>query len=437
MELEIWLRLVPSLAVLVVFAGLVWVVDRIIQERMDPGATRSMIKGMIVLFLALFAVITFVLMLPVSASMRENILKVGGLVLTGVLAFSSTTIIRDAAAGTAMRFFSPFKRGDYLEAGEHFGRVTEVGLMHTELQTRDRSLVTLSNAALLSDSFTTIPSSGSVISTTVSLGYDVSHRRIEEAMLEAAASVGLEDAFVHVLELNDFSVTYRAAGLLEDIDHLLTKRSDFRRAVLDHLHEAGIEIVSPLFQNQRRYAEDRQFIPSPSATGTGGVPSGSHTEEVVFAKALEAKKAEDIQEMINQLNERLETLQEASGDERVEREIERMQVRLEALKDRKQAVEEEIKQDEESAESGEDEAESTVEDQPGEETSEVVLFEKALEAEGAEKLTAHIDELQARKEELQSGDGEAPGEEIDSIEQKLEVLRERKQQLEEDLNQKD
>ena len=47
----------------------------------------------------------------------------------------------------------------------------------------------------------------------------------------------LKDPFVQVLDLGDFSVTYRVAGLLEDTKRLLTFRSRLRVAMLDCLHK--------------------------------------------------------------------------------------------------------------------------------------------------------------------------------------------------------
>jgi small-conductance mechanosensitive channel len=62
---------------------------------------------------------------------------------------------------------------------------------------------------------------------------------------------GLQNPFVQIKELGDFSISYRIAGFLPDVKHILTSRSDLRKLVVDMLHGDGIEIVSPNFMNQR------------------------------------------------------------------------------------------------------------------------------------------------------------------------------------------
>jgi small-conductance mechanosensitive channel len=72
---------------------------------------------------------------------------------------------------------------------------------------------------------------------------------------------GLTEPFVFVLELGDFSITYQTAGFLEEVKYLISAESELRECMLDALHRAGIEIVSPTFMNQRQLAAERVFIP--------------------------------------------------------------------------------------------------------------------------------------------------------------------------------
>ena len=70
--------------------------------------------------------------------------SVFGLIVTGALAISSQSIIANAMAGLMLRSSSSFRPGDFIEVADQMGRVTERGLFHTEIQTADRDLVTLS-----------------------------------------------------------------------------------------------------------------------------------------------------------------------------------------------------------------------------------------------------------------------------------------------------
>ena len=122
------------------------------------------------------------------------------------------------------------------------------------IQNEFRDLVTIPNLYLTTHPVTTTRSSGTIVSATVSLGYDVSRTKIEELLLVAAGNTGLQDPFVQILDLGDFSVTYRISGLLTNVKRLLSARTRLRAAMLTALHEAGVEIVSPTFRSLLRMA---------------------------------------------------------------------------------------------------------------------------------------------------------------------------------------
>lgn len=104
-------------------------------------------------------------------------------------------------------------------------------------------------------------SSGTIVSAEVSLGCDVPRQRVAELLQAAARQAGLAEPFVQVRALGDFLVTYRAAGLLDEVASLISTRSRLREAILDSLHAAGIEIVSPNFMNTRAQPEQARIIP--------------------------------------------------------------------------------------------------------------------------------------------------------------------------------
>lgn len=343
----------PSVVSLVVTVLLMIISNFAIRRTLERSLTMDVINGILQGFLGLGGAVVFVLLLPISQPARENILQFGGLILTGVVAFSSTTVIRDAAAGVTLRFISPFTRGDYLSSDDLFGRITEIGVFHTELQTEDRSLVTIMNSNLLSTNFRTIPSSGTLLETTLSIGYDVHHGEIEAALKEAAEALELENPFVHVEELGNYAVTYRVAALLSDVENLLTARSDFRKEVLDAMHRNGIEIVSPNFMNRRDITESDRFIPKTVESGgetDENVPEelleeAEKTTKVVFEKALEAQEAEELDDLLAKLETQIERLKESDA-ENVKESIEEIQSRMEAVEARKERLEEELSQKE-------------------------------------------------------------------------------------------
>jgi hypothetical protein len=240
-----------------------------------------------------------------------------------------------------LRSIRHFRIGDFIRCGDHFGRVTERGLLHTEIQTEDRDLTTLPNLFLISNPMTTVRSSGTIVSATVSLGYDIPRTRVEAALVEAAELAELSDPFVQVLELGDFSVVYRVAGLLTEVKHLLTVRSRLRAKVMDALHGHGIEIVSPSFMNQRVFDPKTEFIPV-AAKLVAEPTDTTVPEAVVFDKADEAESLEKLRatllEVAAQIGE-LKAERKKAEDGDLRQELER---RIDWLGRRQSALEKHI-----------------------------------------------------------------------------------------------
>ncbi len=178
-----------------------------------------------------------------------------------------------------------------------------------------------------------------IVSAEISLGYDVHHGVVEKYLISAAEKCGLEDPHVRVRELGDFSITYRIAGMLREVKLLITTGSDLRKAMLDCLHEAGIEIVSPAFMNQRPLAPEQVFIPQAPASGSKPAPVSTTDapENVIFDKADEAERIENLKDHREQLLSRVKELEadlgkmEDSHKTRARQEIEASNARIKGL----------------------------------------------------------------------------------------------------------
>lgn len=277
-----------------------------------PGAIHRQGLSALLVVVGLLAV---VVTLPIDDSTRGQLLSLIGLLISAAIALSSTTFVGNMMAGVLLRMLRNFRPGDFVRVEGNFGRVSEQGLLHTEIQTEDRDLITLPNLFLVTHPVRVIRPSGTVISADVSLGYDVPRSTVKAALLAAAEAADLTEPFVRIIDLGDFSVSYRAAGILGDVKQLLTSRSLLRARVLDHLHAAGIEIVSPTFMNQRVVPAERIFMPA-----TEGDPKQQDRseeifpEEVIFDKADKAESIEKLRIAHESLAKKVEEL-EARRDE--------------------------------------------------------------------------------------------------------------------------
>ena len=303
-----FLSFVPFLGVVTAAILVLWLVHwLLLGRRPDLGNERKLPRHLFMLGLSLLGLLACVLALPISESSRNQIISLIGIVISGAIAFSSTTIISNLMASLLMRITKPFRVGDFIRVGDHFGRVSERGLFDTEIQTETRELISLPNIYCINNPVVTTLSSGTIISATLSLGYDVHRTRIEELLIRAAENAGLQEAFVHILELGNFSVTYRISGFLTEPKRLISARSALYACVLDTLHAGGIEIMSPTYMNQRQLSPDTSVIP-PSAVTPPPSEQKAAAESIAFDKA---EKAEEIENEKQHLAQEIEALQAA------------------------------------------------------------------------------------------------------------------------------
>ncbi|HOP06517.1 MAG TPA: mechanosensitive ion channel [candidate division Zixibacteria bacterium] len=295
------LSLIPSGIALLVLLVALWIV-RLIIDRSAASKSGSRLRRQVITGLLSFAGLLVIIMVsPLNDNQKGQLLSLIGILLSAAIALSATTFVGNIMAGLMLRAVRNFRPGDFIQVNEHFGRVTERGLFHIEIQTESRDLTTLPNLYLVSNPVKVIRASGTVVSADVSLGYDLAHQEVERCLLKAAEEAGLHEPFVYITDLGDYSVTYRASGLLVEVKQLLSSRSALRQKIMDHLHGAGIEIVSPTFMNQRPLPPDKKFIPTPHRTATRSVPpETSAPEAIVFDKADEAESVEKLRERLEE-----------------------------------------------------------------------------------------------------------------------------------------
>ncbi len=305
-------------------------------------------------------VVLLILQLPIDNEPRGQLMSLLGLLVTAAIALSSTTLLGNAMAGFMLRSIRNFRPGDFIVVDEHRGRVSELGLLRTEIQTERRNLTTFPNLYLVSHPVTVVRASGTFITSNVSLGYDVPREKVEKSLIKAAETAGLTEPFVFVLGLGDFSISYQVAGFLEDVKYLISAESKLRGSMLDSLHQAGIEIVSPTFMNQRQLKPEKIFIPEGSHRAKPKVSQVDeiHPEERMFDKAeiaeSEAKAEERLKEVIAEM-EGLDKERDGKADQAS------AQARFEELSAKRAELEAEILRHKEAKKEDEADGEAEVE----------------------------------------------------------------------------
>ena len=325
----------PAAAIVVVGLALARLINWFVKR--SPEGTSGLLYPLLSWINVSIAVLAIVILLPISDETQGQILSLLGVVLTAVIALSSTTFVANAMAGLMLQATQPFRAGDYIRVNDQFGRVTRRSLVYTQIQTEWRDLTTLPNMLLVNNAVNVLHREGTIIFAEVSIGYDVTYTRVEELMLQAGADAGLEEPFVLVNELLDHAVSYRVCGFLPSIDNLLSARSNLRKTILEQMHGNGVEIVSPSFMNQRQLDPARKIIPEQPVmrTGRGSGATSKAPEAKIVDKALEAASVEELRLNLEKTREELkharEAYKEAAEDQR-----EHLQHAVTALEQREQ-----------------------------------------------------------------------------------------------------
>lgn len=330
---------VPALITAVAVIVVVVVVRLVVRRQSSLSSDRRFRLQVVTLVLSLAGLVAVIMALPLSETAKGQLLSLLGILLSAAIALSSTTFVGNIMAGLMLRAVRNFRPGDFIRVADQFGRVSDLGLFHTEIQTEDRDLTTMPNLFLVTNPVKVIRSDGTVISAEVSLGYDVPHDRVEILLQQAAAHAGLDDPFVYVLDLGDYAVTYRVAGMLREVKHVLSTRSRLRQMMLDELHGAGIEIVSPTFMNQRQVGVGKTFIPDvPPEEGTGHT-ADQVPESIVFDKAEEAESLERVRERYEVIGHTIESLKDRIKDVSSEADRDELEAQVKQLDERRERIE--------------------------------------------------------------------------------------------------
>ncbi|MGA1870636.1 MAG: mechanosensitive ion channel domain-containing protein [bacterium] len=336
----------PTFLVLLLIIISILMAHYIFEKRFEAKPGQRFRYQLITLLLSFIGLIMIILVLPVNDTLRGQILSLIGILLSAAIALSATTFVGNAMAGILLKTVRNFRMGDFIRVGDYFGRVSEQGLFHVEIQTEDRDLTTMPNLYLVTNPVKVIRSSGTIIHAEVSLGYDVARTKIETLLLQAAKAAELKDAFVYVMELGDFSITYRISGLLEEVKQVISARSRLREMVIDTLHEGGVEIVSPNFMNTRAVKEGKMFIPQKEYAYDQNLERPSEEklpETMLFDKAEEAESLEKLREVNEKLSREYDEIKERLKQIEVSTEQEKLKAQMEKIEERKKRIIEYLK----------------------------------------------------------------------------------------------
>ncbi len=315
-----------------------WLLDKYIADKRTLAYQRQLFT----FAASLLGFVVAIAVLPIQGAVRAQMLSLFGILLSIVVAFSSTSLVGNAMAGVMLRSMRGFRAGNFVRFDDVLGRVTGISLYHTEIQLVTRDLVQIPNSVLAQKAVHVTRQSGTFVNSSVSLGYDEPHGNVEAALKRAAEECDLTEVFVIVEQLMDHAIEYRVYGLLEDSSQLVTKTSQLNRSILDTLHQEGMEIASPGLMNQRRYEQDSRFVPKIAKPEAAAEPEAD-IEEIAFDKAEQAESIEMLYAEQEKLQQALRAIGDESEQQATMETKEQLEQRESALRQRIEEIEGEIR----------------------------------------------------------------------------------------------
>ncbi|MCF7953081.1 MAG: mechanosensitive ion channel [Spirochaetales bacterium] len=252
-------------------------------------------------------------LLPLPAEVRAQVLSILGILLSVIIALSSTTLVGNAMAGIMLRLMHGFHAGDFIQFESLNGRITDFAIFHTEVQLITRDIVMIPNLQLVQKAVQVTRRGGTFIHAAVSIGYDEPHGKVEEALKKAVESCSLAEPFVFIEELGNYAVRYRVYGLLEESNERLSRTSQLKKAILNTLHNEQIEIMSPQIVDRREYPGDHKYVPpvqKPKKTENESI------EEIAFDRAEEAESIEQLYAVREKISGQLSLVKDSSKAEK-------------------------------------------------------------------------------------------------------------------------
>jgi small-conductance mechanosensitive channel len=175
--------------------------------------------------------------------------------LGALFTLSSTAAVTNIVAGVIQTYTGAFRNGDMVRIADVTGIVIEKRMLTTRILTPKQEEVSIPNSLVLSNSVVNYSalarSSGLVLYTTITIGYDVPWRTVHNLLLSAAANTPdlLTDPQPFVLQtsLNDYHISYQLNVYTGCADIMPRIYSALHQNILDVFNEAGVEIMSPAF----------------------------------------------------------------------------------------------------------------------------------------------------------------------------------------------
>ncbi|WP_153146095.1 mechanosensitive ion channel family protein [Dechloromonas sp. H13] len=172
-----------------------------------------------------------------------------------MLTLGSAGIVTQLMSGLVLIYSRALKVGDFVSIGEVTGVVKEMSALSTKIINMRNEEVTIPNAVLVNNPIKNFTGAagerGTLISTTVTIGYDTPWRQVHAMLINAAERTsGLRSQpkpFVMQKALQDFYVEYEIYAYVDRPLERIQILSELHSQIQDEFNTYGVQIMSPNF----------------------------------------------------------------------------------------------------------------------------------------------------------------------------------------------
>lgn len=243
-------KILWTLVILVIgyyFIQLVIKILVIISER--SAKLRIVIKGFIPIFrIVMWAIIIFSIIKGIYNPPFETILAFTASIGIAV-GFAAQDLLKNIFGGLALIIDRPFKVGDKIDSGKHYGEVLEIGLRATRLVTPDDSVVSVPNSELVNSAVSN-SNSGELncqVVAEIYLPIDVDTQKVRKIAIESAQvsryiylKKPIAVLFFNEVKEHRSYLKMRLKAYVMDIRYEFAFKSDMTEIVLRELLKEGI-----------------------------------------------------------------------------------------------------------------------------------------------------------------------------------------------------
>lgn len=220
----------------------------------QPRTART--TGGIITFL--IYVLTIIIVLPSMPGYESLAFKGIATFLGALITIGGSSVIANYMAGIVLTYMQAFDKGDWIEIDGIAGRVSATGPFAIRLESYKKETVNIPNSKVLGSAIRNYSGGDKqemILHTEVSIGYDVSWKKVNELLIESARRTDLlssaKEPFVLQKKLDDFYIVYELNAFLSQPEIKPRAHSLLHANILEVFNEAEIEIMSPHFRAQR------------------------------------------------------------------------------------------------------------------------------------------------------------------------------------------